>query len=475
MSEALATEVLLTRTLSEIRALYLADATPWVIGFSGGKDSSTVVQLVYYALLDIPPENRHKTVHVIASDTLVESPVVETFLSKTITSMREGIARQGVPIVVEKVVPEITETFWVNVLGKGYPAPNRFFRWCTERLKIDPATRYIQRQIDEYGSVIILLGARKDESNTRAQVLENHQIKGSVLRRHATMPQASVYAPIADWKTEDVWSYLMAYPTPWDSLSGLNSTLRNLYRDASGECPLVIDTTTPSCGQSRFGCWTCTVVNVDNSMKGFVESGLQEYEWMTPLLDFRNKLKEYRDDPSKRERWRRNEATRPRGWAIELGQVADDPEDIPEESNTLGPFTLEVRKELLEGLLMIQKHLQETTDRNIVLVQEEELDLIRRYWTEDYRVGSLAMLDILERVYGPAARRAQLETERALLESVCAEHSVDVLAVDRLLDLERGYVTKLRKRGMLQAVDDLISELSVKEDAAGANSKPVAG
>ncbi|MFZ5923951.1 MAG: DNA phosphorothioation system sulfurtransferase DndC [Bacillota bacterium] len=475
MTETSGTENLVARTLDEIQELYLSDSIPWVIGFSGGKDSSTVVQLVYLMLLQLQPEKRHKTVHVIASDTLVESPVVEEYLEKTISSMRAGIERQGVPMVVEKVVPELNETFWVNVLGKGYPAPNRFFRWCTERLKIDPATRYIQQQIDEYGAVIILLGARKDESSTRSQVLENHQIKGSVLRRHATMPQASVYTPIADWTTEDVWQYLMAYPTPWDSLSGLNSTLRNLYRDAAGECPLVIDTTTPSCGQSRFGCWTCTVVNVDNSMKGFVESGLKEYEWMAPLLEFRNKLKQYRDDETKRERWRRTDPSRPRGWAVEMGELsrADSEEEL-DESNTLGPFKLEVRQELLEDLLSIQKQLQETTGRSITLIQEEELDLIRRYWTEDYRVGSMAMLDILERVYGPAARRQQLESERRLLEAVCNERGVDVLAVDRLLDLERGYVTKLRKRGILQAVDDLISELSAKEDAPGANSKPVA-
>lgn len=466
MTEAYETESLVEKALDEIRDLYLADSTPWVIGFSGGKDSSTVVQLVYLALLGLPTEQRHKTVHVIASDTLVESPVVEEFLSKTISSMRAGIERQGIPMVVQKVVPELTDTFWVSVLGKGYPAPNRFFRWCTERLKINPATKYIEDRIDEYGSVIILLGARKEESSTRAQVLENHRIKGSVLRRHATMPQASVYTPIADWTTANVWQYLMAYPTPWDSLSGLNTTLRNLYRDASGECPLVIDTTTPSCGQSRFGCWTCTVVNVDNSMKGFVESGLEAYEWMAPLLEFRNKLKQYRDDPSKRERWRRNDADRPRGWAVELGQISgegelDDPED--DGSSTLGPFKLSVRQELLEDLLRIQKQIQEHTGTEHVLIQDEELDLIRRYWTEDYRVGSLAMLDILEKVYGPALRRDQLESERRLLESVCSERTVDVLAVDRLLDLERGYVTKLRKRGMLQAMDDLIGELCSKE------------
>jgi DNA sulfur modification protein DndC len=465
MADNLTTDELAEATLTLMRDVYLQDDIPWVVGFSGGKDSSTVLQLVYRMLQDLPPEKRHKMVHVIASDTLVESPVVEKFLNRMLESLREGISLSGIPMVAKKVVPDLNETYWVNVLGKGYPAPNRFFRWCTERLKIDPATQYIQSRIDEYGSVIILLGARKQESSTRAQVLENYQISGSVLRRHATLPEAFILAPLEDWTYDDVWQYLMTTPTPWDPMSRLNNTLRDLYKDASGECPLVIDTSTPSCGQSRFGCWTCTVVTTDTSMEGFVETGGQ-YEWMKPLLDFRNKLKAYRDDPTKREPWRRNSKFRPSRWAEtnpdETGGLPLDP--LPQDESpadtaetTLGPFTLAVRKELLRELLEMQRNTGYT------LIQEEELDLIRRYWTDRYRVGALAVLDILEDVFGPSARREQLEAERALLSKVASEHSVDMLALDRLLDLERGYVTKLRKRGMISAVDEIISELTTKE------------
>lgn len=473
MAEYLTVDERAEATLALMRDVYLQDNVPWVVGFSGGKDSSTVVQLVFRMLLNLPPEKRHKTVHIIASDTLVESPVVEKFLDKMLTSLRTGVERYGLPVVVKKVVPDLNETFWVNVLGKGYPAPNRFFRWCTERLKIDPATRYIQSCIDEFGSVIILLGARKQESSTRAQVMENYQIRGSVLRRHATLPEAFILAPLEDWGYEDVWNYLVATPTPWDTLSGLNLVLRDLYRDASGECPLVIDTSTPSCGQSRFGCWTCTVVNVDTSMEGFVETG-GDYAWMEALLKFRNKLKLYRDDPTKREPWRRNSALRPSRWADtnpdETGGLpleALSPE-VQEEENgktELGPFKLSVRQELLRELLEIQK------ETGYTLIQDEELDLIRRYWTDRYRVGALAMLDILEGVFGPSARRQQLEEERTLLEKVASEHGVDMLALDRLLDLERGYVTKLRKRGMISAVDEIITELTTKEDMSVANSQ----
>lgn len=452
---------LVDRALTEIRELYSADSVPWVVGFSGGKDSSTVVQLVYRVLKDIPPLMRHKPVHVIASDTLVESPVVEKHLNRVLKCLREGAEKDSLPIVVEKVVPLIQDSFWVMLLGKGYPSPNRFFRWCTERLKINPTTRYIQQNIDKWGSVVIILGARKEESASRAQVLENHRLPTGPLRRHATMPQALVYAPIEQWHAEDVWSFLIANEAPWAPHLRLNSKLRELYRDAAGgECPLVIDKSTPSCGQSRFGCWTCTVVNTDSSMEGFLEVG-KEYSWMEPLLQFRDKLKRFRDDPSKREKWRRNDPGHPRGWLAEEGDAQEEPENAAQQGGEmLGPFKLRVRQELLEELLQIQRRVKHT------LIQPDEIELIRQHWTEDYRVSQDAMLDILERVYGPSSRRQTRETERHMLEKACAEVGVDWLALERLLDIERGYVTKLRKRGLFETLEDTIDDWIIREEGA---------
>jgi hypothetical protein len=62
----------------EIRELYTADEVPWIIGYSGGKDSTAVLQLVWSAIEALPPERRHKPIHVISTDTMVENPVVST-------------------------------------------------------------------------------------------------------------------------------------------------------------------------------------------------------------------------------------------------------------------------------------------------------------------------------------------------------------------------------------------------------------
>lgn len=125
-----------------------------------------------------------------------------------------------------------------------------------------------------------MLGVRKTESATRMQLMNTYQEKGdTVLRRHTSLTGAYVYAPIAEFSTDDVWQYLFTHDSPWGNN---NRDLAALYRSANaGECPLVIDLSTPSCGNSRFGCWVCTVAHRDASMEAMIDNG---EEWMQPLL-----------------------------------------------------------------------------------------------------------------------------------------------------------------------------------------------
>ena len=125
--------------LAEIRDLYLADPIPWVVGYSGGKDSTATLQLVWLALAGLDPAARNKPVHVISTDTLVENPIVAAWVTKSLDTMRAAAERAGLPIQPHRLTPEVTDTFWVNLIGKGYPAPRPKFRWCTERLKIKPS------------------------------------------------------------------------------------------------------------------------------------------------------------------------------------------------------------------------------------------------------------------------------------------------------------------------------------------------
>jgi len=251
----------------EIRELYTSDDVPWIIGYSGGKDSTATLQLVWNALSELPSEQRTKTVHVISTDTLVENPVVASWVTRSLQAMGHAAEKQGIPVKPDRLTPKIEESFWVNLIGRGYPAPRHKFRWCTERLKIKPSNRFILGVVKESGEAILVLGTRKAESSRRAANMEKHE-KGRVRDRlspNAGLPGTLVYTPIEDWTNDDVWMFLTQCKNPWGYN---NADLLGMYAGASadGECPLVVDTSTPSCGDSRFGCWVCTLVEKDKSM-----------------------------------------------------------------------------------------------------------------------------------------------------------------------------------------------------------------
>ena len=264
---------------------YRSSSSPWVIGYSGGKDSTCVLQLVWDAIIELPVEKRHKKIYVVSSDTLVETPSVVNRIDQTLQLIHEASEKNDMPVEVKKVTPKVEETFWVNMIGKGYPAPYNNFRWCTDRMKIQPTTGFITDTISKNGEIMLLLGARKSESSTRGQVMSNRNEQRSYISRHNEIPNAMVFTPIEDWNADDVWTYIISSSPPW---GGDNKELVTMYRNAqSGECPLVIDKSTPSCGGGRFGCWTCTVVQRDRSMEAMIDNG---EDWMQPMLDFRDWL-----------------------------------------------------------------------------------------------------------------------------------------------------------------------------------------
>ena len=292
MANSYFNENTLEELIEEIKYVYKSDDRPWVIGYSGGKDSTTVVELVYKMLLGLDPEDRHKNVYIVSSDTLIENPLIKIYLSKMNDLLGQAADRDGLPIKSAMVTPPPNNSFWANVIGRGFPTPrmNGTFRWCTDRLKINPSGEYIQRVIDEEGKeVVVLLGVRKAESIARKRRIEGRELANRLLNRHETIQDAYVYNPIVELTTDDVWDVLLRCDggrTPWGSD---NSELVSLYADAdSGECPFAgihAGGQTQSCGNSRFGCWVCTVVKEDKSLNGFIKSGHRE---LIPLAEFRS-------------------------------------------------------------------------------------------------------------------------------------------------------------------------------------------
>jgi DNA sulfur modification protein DndC len=420
---------LLEGLYEDIRQIYLADTRPWVVGYSGGKDSTTALQLIWTAIRALPEEQRAKTIYVISSDTLVETPVVSHYIDVTLEKISKAAAEQKMPVETKKVIPSIDRSFWVNLIGRGYPAPSRRFRWCTERLKIEPANEFIKSRVAEFGEVIMVLGVRSQESATRAQVMSLHRIEGSKLSRHSSLLNAFVYAPIADFSTDDVWTYLLQNPSPWGSD---NRDLVAMYRNAaSGECPLVVDTTTPSCGNSRFGCWVCTVVERDKAMEAMIDSG---EEWLTPLLEFRDKLSETQK-PELKAKYRDYKR---RSGKVQF--IGDTDRVMP------GPYTMNFCRELLRELLKTQRDV--TADappgEAPILIHEAELHEIRRLWRTERGDWPDSVPRIVREELGrdldwlTEDTVAFTEDDNELLDSLCAEHDVPTDLVVKLLDVERA-------------------------------------
>ena len=292
--------------LDEMKMVYKNDKRPWVIGYSGGKDSTTVVQLVFTMLQSLPKEERHKDVYIVSSDTLIENPIVLGFLKHNSKLIDEGARKSDIPLYTHMVRPDYDNTYWTNIIGKGLPTPTSIrFRWCTERLKIKPSNKFIEQKVKESGEVVVLLGVRKAESIARGIRIKNREIEGYLLTPHVTLENTYVYNPIVELTTNDVWEILLSNNgvTPWGSN---NNDLFSLYMGADGgECPFTTtnDKDTPSCGNSRFGCWVCTVVNKDKSLTGFIENG---EEWLMPLLEFRDWIVSIRNRHEYRMQYRRD-------------------------------------------------------------------------------------------------------------------------------------------------------------------------
>ena len=439
----------LKQIYDEIKEVYLSDNRPWILGFSGGKDSTCMVQLIWHALSDLPKEKREKKIHIISSDTLVESPKIVEQIIQTLDIMESSAKKQGLPISTNLVRPEIKDSFWVCLLGLGYPAPSSNFRWCTDRLKIKNADRFINEKVSEYGEAIVCLGTRKDESGSRNQLMNLYEIKGSYLSRHSKFAQTYVYTPLRDFITEDVWNYLLQNKNPWGAN---NRNLLSLYQNANAsECPLVVDTSTPSCGNSRFGCWVCTVVEKDKSMEGLIDSG---EDWMEPLLELRQDLKDTQDPEKKLEI---------RDFKRRTGQVTFQTDGT--EKITPGPYKIEFRKDFLKKLLLAQNSVQKNgPDPKMRLILEEELHEIQRIWRMEQGDWENSVYQIYEDVTGEAISPVQEDiggfsnVEQEILNKVCESNDVPKLLVSKLLHAEFDSQGMTRHSKVFTKIGKILSE-----------------
>ena len=422
----------------EMEAVYLNDNRPWIIGYSGGKDSTVCVELTFRMLMRLPKEKRHKPVYIVSSDTLIENPIILDFLNSNINMIKRSAIELELPIKAEIVTPNPRDSYWANIIGRGYPTPKSIqYRWCTERLKINPSNKFIKEKLEKE-DVIVILGVRKDESSARKARIEKKEIEGYLLSPHPTLKGkdklAYVYTPIVDFTTADVWDVLYhendnlidfgdGYESPATCWGTDTMELINLYLKGSGdsgECPFIADESTAksSCGNSRFGCWICTVVKEDKSLNGFIESGHDE---LKPLLAFRQWILSIRDIPENRKKHKRNGAVVKRDGRI-----------------MMGPFTFEARQMILRKLLETQLEIQKFYPE-LDLITLDELKAINDIWDDEEDLTSTTLLKIYKEVIGkdlPWSEYKKPMFDASTLDIVkqkCDEYNVDTDLFSKLL------------------------------------------
>jgi len=440
-----------------IKKVYLSYSRPLVIGYSGGKDSSAILQLVWMAIEEISPSERKNHVYIITTDTLVETPYVINYVNHIIESLNRVAKEKKLPITAYKLRPETKDSFWVNLLGKGYPAPSQMFRWCTERLKIRPVNVFIQKYVSQFGEATIVLGARKSESISRAQVLEKKKRDNLGLSLHLTLPGAFVYTPIENLRTDEVWEFLLEeVKTPWGTS---NLVLFEMYENASGgECPIAIDSSTPSCGNSRFGCWVCTLVRKDNSMDSVIAQG---ETWLKPLSEFRNMLMKTQN-PDEKHKYRSYKRRNGKIYSVRDGSKI-----------AYGPYKFKYKKYFLRELLKTQKLIQENgPDKNFELIRKDELLTIHKLWKEEESDWEDSLLKIYKEETGKDLGVLEDDSislsknDLKELKFICKDEDVNDEMIVKLINLEKRLSGMNKRHGIMNKIDKIFSEDWRTEDKA---------
>lgn len=432
--------------IKEIMIVYKHDSRPWLIGYSGGKDSTLLVSLVYEAMQRLKKADSpmHKKIYIITSDTMVENPIVKNYMHSSSQSINDASKSDRLKIEARIIYPEPEQTFWSRVIGLGYPTPEPpGFRWCTERLKINPMNKFVNERIEENGEIIILLGVRKGESLTRMKTITAREIEGKLLNMHNDIPNAYVYNPITEVPNELVWEFLLKNDckSPWGTDM---KYLFNLYQGENlGEEQSVLGEVDrekiPVTGNSRFGCWCCTMVKEDKSLQNFINRGATE---LIPLRNFRNELLKMRENSQMRDNKRRNGT---------VYKKADG-------SFGLGPFTLEARRIILEKLLMLEN------ETGLELITISELKAIDKMWDEE---GDLSCRRLVDTYYKVKKKKLPWDDYKAprfdddailSIEEVAEKYDIPVELITKLIVSvdENKHITRNNK--LQKSFDQIINQ-----------------
>lgn len=362
-----------TELIHELKVSYLDPTTigyPIAVAYSGGKDSTLVVKAYIEMLEALPAYQRVRPVHILSCDTGLEFPNIIENLVSNCQEIQEYALVKNLPVTVHLLQPEVSQKYFPLLVGLGYLPPRRMTKWCVQRLKINVTQAIIRKLALEFECCIVVLGTRESESVSRSNSIRKHSNGNERYNSRANMVKSDnqlqvirqlVYQTIRYFSTNAVWNAFEKDGFPW----GLGySRMKKLYKDASGECPLVADTSKQGTCGGRYGCYLCTLISEDKAMLSLLQNG---YGWMKPIHDYRKFMISLAENPNMREQFM---------YDRKSGKI------LKEKSQ--GGFNKKGRRLLFSKLMKLRELIARTkpADLQFEVISDEEIEQIQKYWLE---------------------------------------------------------------------------------------------
>ena len=337
-----------TRTVANLLA-HAANYDHWIIAYSGGKDSSTVLTLVV-TLIEIGAIERPKSLTVMYADTRAELPPLQAAARTMMARLR------AMGITVMEVCAPMDERFFVYMLGRGVPPPSNTFRWCTPQIKVEPMTRAIERHLAGLGGrALTLTGVRRGESAARdARISLSCSRNGAECGQgwlQTDLPGAltDTFAPIDHWTLCMVWDWLKVF-APFPEFGGWPTAM---IADGYGGDE-----------DMRTGCVGCNLIAHDGALAAVIK--LPGWDHLAPLLGLKRLYLELR---------------LPRHRKRQPGFQYRKDGSLQSNQQRMGPLTFDARLMGLDRVLSIQADVNAAADRlgreGITLIDAEEEARIR--------------------------------------------------------------------------------------------------
>ena len=323
----------------------------WVIAWSGGKDSTTLLTLLITLLDTGQIECKPETIDVLYADTRAELLPLQVSAEKLMTQLKQ----RGVNVHID--MADLDKRFLVNVLGRGVSLPNNTRnRWCTRQIKIDPMNSKINELYKKYNEkMLTFIGVRQGESAIRDKRIimscssNNTECGTGHLHEMINNEKSDKLSPILHFRTCTTWDWLKILAPMKKYGSWNTSLLAEAYGDYGEH--------SAEEKNSRTGCNACPLIKKDNALENILINPYWNY--ISPLRNLRIIYDEMRK-PQFRLR-------KSGGHLILSGKLAKN-------QNRMGPLTLDARIYFLDKI----KKIQQEINNNAILQSKSKIDLINK-------------------------------------------------------------------------------------------------